>query len=253
MDLIGPYTIGCKNKPSLTLQVLTMIDPATGWFEIQQYKDKRAVTIANILEQVWLSRYPWPTLITYDQGSEFLGYEFECMVQEDYGITSRPTVKRNPQANAIIERVHQVIANMIRTYELETNYMDEENPWAGILAATAFAVRATYHTTLQATPGQLVFGRDMILNAVHMANWKFITERKQKLINANNEQENAKCIPHTYKIGDLVLLKKDSRKYECSRQGPYKITKIYTNGTVTIKKGAVYERINIRRLQPYYE
>jgi hypothetical protein len=56
-----------------------------------------------------------------------------------------------------------------------------------------------------------------------------------------------------YKIGDLVLLEKDSCKYECSRQGPYKITKVYTNGTVTIKKGAVYERINIRRLQPYYE
>jgi hypothetical protein len=41
--------------------------------------------------------------------------------------------------------------------------MNEENPWAGILAAPMFAIRATYHTTLQATPMELVFGHDSIL------------------------------------------------------------------------------------------
>ena len=58
--------------------------------------------------------------------------------------------------------------------------LDEEHPFEGILSATAFAVRSTYHTTLQATPGQLVFGRDMILNIGHIASWKAIAERKQK-------------------------------------------------------------------------
>jgi hypothetical protein len=29
-----------------------MIDPATGWFEIQQYDDKQSITVANIVEQV---------------------------------------------------------------------------------------------------------------------------------------------------------------------------------------------------------
>jgi hypothetical protein len=28
-----------------------MIDPATGWFEIQQYDDKQSKTVANIVEQ----------------------------------------------------------------------------------------------------------------------------------------------------------------------------------------------------------
>jgi hypothetical protein len=41
--------------------------------------------------------------------------------------------------------------------------MDEENPLAGILATMTIAIRATYHTTLQATPMQLVFGRNSIL------------------------------------------------------------------------------------------
>ena len=45
-----------------------MIDPVTGQFEIAQYDDKRAVSIANLFETTWMSRYPIQTEITYDQG-----------------------------------------------------------------------------------------------------------------------------------------------------------------------------------------
>jgi hypothetical protein len=57
-------------------------------------------------------------------------------------------------------------------------------------------VQSTFNTTLRSTPGQLVFGRDMIFNTKHEANWEFITKRKQQLIEKNNEAENAKRIPH---------------------------------------------------------
>ena len=38
IDLIGPYTIERKNKTKkpLILWALTMIDPATGWFEMRE-------------------------------------------------------------------------------------------------------------------------------------------------------------------------------------------------------------------------
>ena len=55
-----------------------------------------------------------------------------------------------------------------------------------------FATRATYHTTLQATPAQLVFGRDAILNTKFTANWELIHKRKQRLINQNIQRENNK-------------------------------------------------------------
>jgi len=45
-----------------------------------------------------------------------------------------------------------------------------------------FALRAAYHTTLQATPCQLVFGRDAMLNVKFEANWQLIKQRKQKRI-----------------------------------------------------------------------
>ena len=49
-----------------------MIDPVTVWFEVVQYYDKRAITIANLVETTWLSRYPIPIEITYDQGKQLL-------------------------------------------------------------------------------------------------------------------------------------------------------------------------------------
>ena len=231
-----------------------MIDPATGWFEIAEYNDKYAITIANLFEQQWLSRYPRPSLVTYDRGSEFIGSDFRNTCKNEYGIKCKPITTQNPQANAIIERVHQVIANMIRTFEIENLYLDKRDPWSGILAATAYAVRSTYHTTLQATPGQLVFGRDMIFNTKHVANWKLIKERKQKMIDYNNARENKKRIAHTYHVNDKVLLKNHrASKYESSYLGPYAITKVNDNGTVQLQMEHVLDTVNIRRLKPYFE
>ena len=90
----------------------------------------------------------------------------------------KPITTRNPQANAIVERVHQTIGNMIRTFELYDNDgIDDDDPWSGILAAVMAAVRSTYSTTTQAMPMQLVFGRDAIINAKFIADWDYIRQR----------------------------------------------------------------------------
>ena len=116
-----------------------------------------------------------------------------------------------------------------------------------------FATRATVHTTLQATPCQLVFGRDTILNTQFDANWKLIKQRKQEMIKKNNQRENSTRIPHEYKPGDKVLLRRDDKaKFKHNPyDGPYEVVRANDNGTVVMKKGAVTETINIRLLKPY--
>jgi transposase InsO family protein len=54
-------------------------------------------------------KIPWPTQVTFDRGSEFIGKHFQKMIKKDYGVKGKPITVRNPQANAIVERVHQVI------------------------------------------------------------------------------------------------------------------------------------------------
>ena len=91
-----------------------------------------------------------------------------------------------------------------------------------------------------------------MLNVKHTANWEYIRSRKQKLIDKNNRYENAKRKPHTYQVGDRVMLRKGTEnKYEQPYSGPHSILQVNKNGTVRLQMGAVTDTINIRRIEPY--
>jgi len=112
-----------------------MIDPATGWFEIVEIMHKRADYIANHLEMAWLSRYPWPTEIVMDRGSEFQR-EVREMLHDKYGIKRKVITSRNPQANSMVERCHQTLANIIRVLGIrDRRDLDDDFGWDGILSA----------------------------------------------------------------------------------------------------------------------
>ena len=264
IDLIGPYDIPArankeKKRPknATTLHCLTMIDPATGWFEIAEISSKGSDEIANILEMTWLNRYPWPSQVVMDRGREFMG-DVIRLLTKDYGIQRKPITTRNPQANSIVERAHQTLHNMIRTQRIRSKNDLANGTWNGLLSAVAFAMRATLHTTARATPMQLVFQRDAIHNVRFEADWKYIKDRKQKLIIQNNKRENATRIPHTYSVGDKVVVEQDpQRKHGTDRyKGPYTVTRVYDNGTVRLRQrtqrgGAVFQTWNIRKVFPY--
>ena len=119
-------------------------------------------------------------------------------------------------------------------------------------------MNATVHTTLRATPTQLVFGRDAMLNVSFEADWQYIKERKQKRILQNNRKENENRVPHTYQLNDRVMIKEgEGRKHGRDLYlGPYTVTQVNDNGTVKLVKvanngGAVHETWHIRNLVPY--
>jgi hypothetical protein len=78
---------------SFTLLALTMIDPATGWFEIVKATNKSATSIQDLFHNIWLTCYPRPQFIVFDNGS--MGKfkrEFKKMCSQDnYGIKAKPT------------------------------------------------------------------------------------------------------------------------------------------------------------------
>ena len=53
----------------------------------------------------------------------------------------------NPQANAILERIHQVLGNCLRTFDLDEAEVDAENPWDEYLAATGLALPLDKHVS----------------------------------------------------------------------------------------------------------
>ena len=110
-----------KSGTSAYLQAVTMIDPATGWIEIRTIPSAQADFVANQVELAWLKRYPLPNAVRLDRGNEFLA-KFREMIINDYGITVKPITSKNPQANVILEKVHQIIVIFYALSKYKTWY-----------------------------------------------------------------------------------------------------------------------------------
>jgi hypothetical protein len=160
-----------------------MIDPATSWFKIVELPtvrvtvpkggkgkkatcldytkdaeivDKTSAQISNLVYKCWFSRYPCCHYMIFDNGSEFkLHFRNLC---KTYGVKRRPNSIKNPQANAILEHMHAVFTNMLRTAELD---MEQSVNASGIdifIADAAWAICSTHHTVLKVLPGAAIFG-----------------------------------------------------------------------------------------------
>ena len=117
--------------------------------------------------------------------------EIVQMIEQDYKITCRTITTWNPQANSILERTHQTIGNILRTFQVNNHELEQDNPWNRILFVVIFPMRSTVHTTTQAMPMQLVFGCDAIMNLTFDANCHLIRQRKHNLMNQSNSKKIA--------------------------------------------------------------
>jgi hypothetical protein len=178
VNLIGPYTLKCKDNLQIEFMALTMINPASSWFEIAELPvtaqlrrqtvnrkellianrifDKTLDHIAKLVNKTWLCRYPWCDYLMYDNGSEFkLYFKYLC---KSYGIECKPKMVKNPQENGILEHVREVLGQMLCTAEIDIANSVSPNDVDVFLDNAAWAVRSTYHTVLKPSPGAAIFG-----------------------------------------------------------------------------------------------
>ena len=92
--------------------------------------------------------------------------------------------------------------NMLVTKDIDNKVLDHTDPWGETLASIAWAIIASYHSNIMATPGQDVFGRDMQFNLASVLDWQVVTAAKQKQVEIDNFQENATRVTNDYAIGD---------------------------------------------------
>jgi hypothetical protein len=163
-----------------------MIDPATSWFEIVELPavnkemtapttgkgkkvtfsentkvaetsfDKSSAQSSNLVYKTWFSRYPQCQYLIYYNGSKFKLHF--CSLCDSYGIKCKPTSVKNSQANAILERIHAVVINMLRTSKLDMAELVKASDINIFLSDAAWAICSTYHTVLKASPEDAIFG-----------------------------------------------------------------------------------------------
>ena len=96
----------------------------------------------------------------------------------------------------------------------------------------------------------------MLFDIPFIADWKKVGDYRQRQTDRNTDRENDKRVDWDYKVGDKILIIKDGilRKAESPKQKePWTITQVHTNGTIRVKRGTKLERLNIRRVEPYFE
>ena len=109
---------------------------------------------------------------------------------------------KNPHANASVEQVHQVILIILFTKDLDIKVFNYIYPWGETLASIACAIIASYNRTIMVTPGQAVFGRDILFNLPSVVDWRVAIADKQRQVEIDNFRKNAKQVTHDYAIGD---------------------------------------------------
>jgi transposase InsO family protein len=257
VDTIGPWAYKVRGLKEVKVLALTMIDPVTNLVEIARVRSTKAAESSAAFESTWLARYPLPHKVLSDSGPEFAGHEWEFMLM-NYGLRRARISTHTPTANAVIETTHRVMGQVLRTLlsqqpppptmEQLDRAVDEA------LSITMRACRCSANTSLQGVaPGALVFGRDMHLNIPLVADIITLSHKRQIQTDQRLLRENNKRTRHDYCVGHKVYVNNQfssADKLKPVWTGPFPILQVHTNGTLTIRRGQVHERISIRRVKP---
>ena len=187
----------------------------------------------------------------FDQGGEFDNHVLHGLCIKWY-IRPVPITAKNPRANAIVERMHRVLGDMLRVQLVK--YHEKDDPIKDMTSAAAYAMRATVHGVTKYTPSQLVFAKDMILRTTVEANVELVRQRREAAISWNNARENRSRIKYNYKKGDKILIISQSLDPKLQlHPGPYKVLSYeQSSGTLYIQRRNYVEPINVRLVRPYY-
>jgi hypothetical protein len=221
-----------------------MIDLCSRFVELAPLSSITAEEVSSKFLSYWICRYPRPKTVISDNGKQFLSKEFNSLL-DSYIIEHTYSTEYNPQGNSMVERIHGVINNAIRS-----------NPhWFEELQQIAWSLRVSYHRILQCSPSEIAFGIQPLTGSIldrssilQRANENKDAETHRYLSNANF----SRC-KFEFKVGNYVYYKTPVRtKTAAFYEGPYKIVSVNNaNNTLQIDKGNYLVLVNFRRVKPF--
>ena len=99
-----------------------------------------------------------------------------------------------------------MILSMLVTKALDNKVLKHIDSWGENLESIAWEIRASYHCTIMDTPGQSVFGIDILFYLTSVIDWRVSTSAKQLQVDIDNARENAKQVMHDYTIGNQIYV-----------------------------------------------
>ena len=147
IDCVGPLP---KTK-SGNEYLLTIMCASTRFPEAIPLRNIKTKNIVKALVKFFIF-VGLPKSVQSDQGSNFMSGIFQ-QVMHELGITQYKSSPYHPESQGALERFHQTLKNMIRSYCFDT-----EKDWDEGIHLLLFAVRESVQESLGFSPFELVFG-----------------------------------------------------------------------------------------------
>jgi hypothetical protein len=186
INLIGPWKVKVNGR-QVEFNALTCIDMASNLVKLIRTDNKTAKHIRDKITQSWLCRYPRPVQCLHDKGGKFIGWNFQWLL-EIFSIKDVCSTSKNLQSNAICERMHQAVNNVLRTLVNTIpphNMTQARDIIDDALATTMHAMQTTVATTLGSTLGGLACAQDMFLNVLLIVDWHATAGTCEHHVNEN--------------------------------------------------------------------
>ncbi|KAL7478537.1 hypothetical protein ACHAW6_004297, partial [Cyclotella cf. meneghiniana] len=100
---------------------------------------------------------------------------------------------KNPTVQSIVERLHLTIGDQLHTSPYEGDNRKEDVDM--LLQACAWAIRTTTPSNTPHSPGQLIFGIDMIFCQKVKIDWALLKKQRRDQALANNQKKTGHAAP----------------------------------------------------------
>ena len=251
IDITGPLSAS-KNGYRF---ILGIVDVFSRFLMLIPVRSTSSQTIINILTSRWIPLFGVPEILVSD-GAYNLNSALINDLCDEFGIIKVSTSPYHPESNGIIERDFRTVKDMI--FATVDSYGGD---WVSALPMVEIGLRSAKHSTIKASPYEILFGRiprlpQFIPENANFESWsseKYINDlekRRKELkerIQRFNERRNTLPVKNYFEIGEHVMIKSlPTGKIGVSKarfEGPGEIVGILDPKSYLVKFcGKVYRR-----------
>ena len=145
VDLVGPL----PESHGMTY-LFTIIDRFTRWPEAIPLPDAHASTCASALLHHWVARFGVSEDIVSDRGRQFTS-NLWSELNKLLGIDTNTTTAYHPQANGMVERLHQQLKAALKARTTGPDWFDQ-------LPMVLLGIRSSWRVDPDCSPAELVYG-----------------------------------------------------------------------------------------------
>ena len=132
-----------------------MIDRSTRWPEAVLLRETNAEAVLDAFAATWVARFGMPTNISTDRGVQLTSATWTAWCSQ-YGVQHIPTTAFHPQANGMVERLHQQMKDALRA-------RGGAGAWADHLPRVMLGIRASPKEESGTSAGEATLGHVLVV------------------------------------------------------------------------------------------